>query len=312
MTNAFGFETTTEEVLEGIELSGKLAVITGATSGLGLETARALASKGAKVVILGRNPEKLKNAENVLSDMNLAGEIDTALLDLADLDNVRVAAEHLLQRYTKIDILVNNAGVMICPFGHTKQGFETHFGTNHMGHFLFTCLLVPALRAAASARVINLASAAHRIAPVDFDDPNFENRNYEKWVAYGNSKTANVLFSVALDARLKDSSVRSLAVHPGMILTDIARHITEEEAALMQEAPEPFKTVPQGAATSVWAATSPDLRDEGAKYLANCQIAPLDDSDAPIGGVKPYALCKDNAERLWSLSERLLGEQFPL
>jgi NAD(P)-dependent dehydrogenase (short-subunit alcohol dehydrogenase family) len=312
MGSEFGARSTTEDVLEGVDLTGRRAVVTGATSGLGLETARALASRGAEVVILGRSEEKLAAAERHLAEQDVTGAVRTSTLDLDDLDNVRASADTLLSRFDAIDILVNNAGVMVCPYGTTAQGFETQFGTNHLGHFLFTCRLAPALVAGAPCRVINLASSGHRAAPLDFDDPNFQKRPYEKWSAYGGSKTANVLFTVALDARLKSKGVRALAVHPGMIATDLGRHLTGEDMSMFAEPPERFKTIPRGAATTVWAATSPELQDVGGVYLADCQIAEVNDTDDPARGVKSYAISPEDAERLWHLSETLVGETFDL
>ncbi len=306
----FGQQSTTNDVIDGISLTGKTAVITGATAGLGIETSRALAGAGAKVVMVGRDEKKLQAAADQLRSMDFKGGVDTELMDLTDLDSVRSAAESLLARYPQLDILVNNAGVMVCPLGRTKQGFETQFGTNHLGHFLFTCLLAPALIAAAPARVVNLSSAGHRIAEINFDDPNFENSEYEKWRAYGASKTANALFAVGLDNRLKSKGVRSYAVHPGIIQTDLARHMSEDDKVLFSRPDVFYKSVPQGAATSVWAATSPDLADRGAIYLEDCHIAELTDNPEQRGGVRSYALDTDKADRLWEISENLVGTTF--
>lgn len=310
MTTGFGFESTTDDVLEGVDLTGRIVVVTGATSGLGLETARALASKGAEVTITGRSQEKLDDAVAQLRDMNLPGAISTAVLELGDLESVRSCAKDLLATLDRIDVLVNNAGVMVCPLGRTAQGFETQLGTNHVGHFLLTGLLAPLLIAAAPSRVVNLASAGHRLADLDLDDPNWESRDYDRWAAYGGSKTANVLFSVGLDARLKDKGVRSYAVHPGMIMTPLARHMVPEDLQMVQGETEPFKEVPQGAATTVLAATSPALADTGGAYLADCQIADVDDTDAVSWGVRSYAMDPTRADRLWAVSEALVGETF--
>jgi len=312
MGRTFGFSSTTDDVVQGIDLAGRRAVITGATSGLGLETARALAGQGAEIVILGRSGDKLSAAKRYLAEQGVRGAVRTAILELADLDSVRAAAEELLGAVDSIDILVNNAGVMVCPFGTTAQGFEMQFGTNHLGHFLFTCLLAPALVAGAPARVVNLASSGHRVAPLDFNDPNFERRKYNRWVAYGGSKTANVLFTVGLDTRLRGKGVRALAVHPGVISTDLGRHLTDNDRAMFTKPPEPYKSIQQGAATSVWAATAPELEGVGGRYLANCQIAEVDDSADPTHGVKSYAISPDDAERLWQLSETLVGRSFDL
>ena len=193
---AFNHESTTDDVISGIRLDGKVAVITGASAGLGIETSRVLAGAGARLVMVARDEAKLAAAVEAITGSQPDAQIDTLLMDLADLDSVRSAAEQLRQREPKIDLLINNAGVMACPQAQTKDGLELQFGTNHIGHFLFTCLLVPSLLAAAPARIVNLSSAGHRFSDVDFDDPNFERRDYDKWVAYGQSKTANALFSV--------------------------------------------------------------------------------------------------------------------
>ncbi len=227
--SAFGFQSTTDEVCAGVDLSGKQAVITGASSGLGVETARALAQCGAAVLMVARDAQKLDAAAAQVREAVPGASVDTALLDLADLDSVRAGAADILARAPSIDLLINNAGVMACPLLRTAQGFEMQFGTNHLGHFLLTGLLAPALVAAAPSRVINLSSAGHRFAPVDMDDPNYTHRDYEKWQSYGQSKTANALFSVGLDRRLQDRGVRAFAVHPGMIMTELSRHMVPED-----------------------------------------------------------------------------------
>ena len=307
----FTRESTTDQVLEGISLEGKTAVVTGATSGLGLETARALASVGARVVILGRSANKLEAAAEQLKSLNLAGEIETGTLDLCDLDQIRNSASDLLQRFPEIHLLINNAGVMMCPLERTAQDFEMQFGTNHMGHFLFTCLIMPALLKGAPGRIVNLASAGHLYADINMDDPNYHSTPYEKWIAYGASKTANVLFAVGLDNRLKEKGIRSYAVHPGVIETELGRHMDDEESARFQQNPNIFhKSIPQGSATSVLAATSPDLEGQGAIYLEDCNIAKVNDDSAVPGGVRSYALNPERADRLWSISEDLVGEKF--
>ncbi len=312
----FGFESTTDDVLEGISLDDKVVLVTGATAGLGIETTRALAAAGAKVVMLGRNPEALALEAANLGDLGLAGQVDTQTVDLASLDSVRESAAAILAAYPRIDVLINNAGVMACPLQRTADGFEMQFGTNHLGHFLLTCLIAPSLLAGAPARVINLSSTGHKLSNVNLEDPNYQQRDYDKWVAYGESKTANVLFSVALDQRLRARGVRSLAVHPGVIMTKLSRHLSEADIEnLINSAPEgeslDWKSVEQGAATSVWAATAPELADKGALYLENCQIAvPAEPGQG--GGVEAYALDPETAERLWRLSEQLVGQQFEL
>ena len=229
---------------------------------------------------------------------------------------MRAASADILAAHPSINLLINNAGVMACPLLRTAQDFEMQFGTNHVGHFLFTCLLAPALVAGAPARVVNLSSAGHKFADFNFDDPNYQSREYEKWQAYGESKTANALFSVGLDARLKDKGVRAYAVHPGVIMTELSRHMDESDFATLSERSPAgeelvFKSVEQGAATSVFAATAIELAEKGGIYLENCQIA------APAvqgsgSGVESYALDPAAAERLWTLSEALVGQSFKL
>ena len=310
----FGFESTTDDVLEGISLTGKTVLVTGATAGLGIETSRALAAVGASVVMLGRNPEVLEQEAEALRGMSLPGQIATHTIDLANLDSVREAADAIVAKYPRIDIVINNAGVMACPLMRTADGFEMQFGTNHLGHFLLTCLIMPAVLAGAPGRIVNLSSSGHKFSDVNLDDPNYQQRDYDKWVAYGESKTANALFSVALDQRLKSQGIRSLAVHPGVIMTKLGRHLSEADIEnLMNSAPEgeslDWKSVEQGAATSVWAATAPELADKGALFLENCQIA-VAAEPGKGGGVEDYALDPESADRLWALSEQLVGQRF--
>ena len=256
----FDNTSTTNDVIQGISLAGKLALITGASAGLGIETCRTLAAAGAEVVMIARDSGKLEAARDQVAQAVPGASLQTQIVDLADLDSVRSGAAELLSRFDRIDLLINNAGVMACPLMRTAQGFEMQFGTNHVGHFLFTCLLAPALVAAGDCRVINLSSGGHKFANTNFDDPSYETREYEKWQAYGESKTANALFSVGLDKRLAGQGVRSFAVHPGVIMTELSRHMTEDDfLSLSERSPAGeelvFKTLEQGAATSVWAAT---------------------------------------------------------
>jgi len=313
----FGFESTTAEVISGQDLRGRVALVTGASAGLGVETARTLAGAGATVWLLARDRAKLDAALATLEAESLPGRLESALLDLADLDQVRAAAAGLLASCPKIDLLINNAGVMACPYAETAQGFEMQLGTNHIGHFLLTGLLLPALRAGAidgrETRVVNLSSAGHRYSAIHFDDPNYRQRPYDKWEAYGQSKTANVLFSVALDARMQSAGVRSFAVHPGAISTELGRHMDNDDmariAASFPGGKFSFKTVPQGAATSVWAATAPELAGRGGLYLEDCHIAEAATADSPAG-VQAWALDPASAERLWQLSEQWVGQSF--
>ena len=310
----FDAQSTTDQVIEGISLAGKFAVVTGASSGLGVETCRVLAAAGASVLMVARDASKLEEVVQSLRQSNPAARLDSLVMDLADLDSVRTVASAILARHPQIHMLVNNAGVMACPLGRTAQGFELQFGTNHLGHFLLTCLLAPALVAGAPGRVVTLSSAGHKLAPVNFDDPVYQRRDYDKWQAYGESKTANALFALGLDTRLSGTGVRSFAVHPGAIITGLGRHMDQADLQeLMSRAPAGqqmnMKTLEQGAATTVWAATSADLERRGGLYLEDCHIADLA-TPGVDGGVESYALDEAAADRLWDLSEALVGQAF--
>lgn len=320
--SGFGFESTTDDVLEGKDLSGKTVFITGGNSGLGQETARAMATKGAHVVISGRDQAKLDEAATTIKQGSGSNAVETIVADLASLDSVRACGKEAKERFDKIDLLINNAGVMACPQGETSDGFERQFGTNHLGHFELTKHLMPLLEKGESKRIVNLSSLAHHRDTVHFDDPNFENREYDKWESYGQSKTANSLFSVALQERLKDKGFDVFAVHPGGIMTNLGRHMSEEDIASLRksfaeraeadgEEPMGFKSIPQGAATQCWAATADELKGEGGVYCEDCHIAEVNETSA-MSGVRSYALDKDDAEKLWSLSEELVGEPFTL
>jgi NAD(P)-dependent dehydrogenase (short-subunit alcohol dehydrogenase family) len=305
----FNATSTADDVIRGISLAGKFAVVTGASSGLGVETARVLSAAGAEVLLVARDTEKLQAVAEDLRQQRPGARLHTQIMDLADLDSVRAASAEILQRHPRIHLLINNAGVMACPLARTAQGFEMQFGTNHMGHFLFTCLLAPALLAAAPGRVVNLSSGGHRFANFNFDDPAYFERDYHNWQAYGESKTANILFTVALDKRLRERGVRALAVHPGVILTNLGRHLQpvdfewlQAQTPLGQEVV--FKSVEQGSATTVWAATAAELEGKGGIYLEDCQIA-RPAVPGVDGGVESYALDAAAAERLWLLSEEL-------
>jgi NAD(P)-dependent dehydrogenase (short-subunit alcohol dehydrogenase family) len=327
----FGFETTAEQTLAGIDLSGKTAVVTGATSGIGLETARALASAGARVVITARDKAKADEALVKLRAEVPKGQFESAAMELGSLKSVRAAAKEILSRHPRIDILINNAGVMATPFGRTEDGFETQFGVDHLGHFVFTNMLAPALIAAAPSRVVCLSSAAHLNSDVLWDDVNFEHTPYDKFKAYGQAKTANMLFALGLDKRLAARGVRANGVHPGVISTNLGRYMTKEDIAAMMkrsssrsadtkeakpEADKPrpsglaYKSIPQGAASSVWAATSPELAKMGGAYIEDCHIA--QPHERGMMGVKAYALDPASAERLWAISEKMVGQSFAL
>jgi len=309
---AFGSTTTTDEVLAGIDLTGKTAYVTGASAGLGVETVRALASAGAEVVMAARDPDKVRGAMASVRAAVPTANLETAELDLASLASVRAAAAAFLARHDRLDLLINNAGVMACPAAVTGDGFELQLGTNHLGHFLLTGLLTPALVAAAPARVVNLSSRGHVRSDIRWDDPHFRAGPYDNWEAYGQSKTANILFTVELDRRLAPHGVRSYAVHPGVIYTELSRHLTSDDlAALRSRAPggrlEP-KTLAAGAATSVWAATSPDLADTGGVYLEDCRVSDHIMAGGATDGHAPWALDPVAARRLWSWSEAEVGQ----
>ncbi len=307
--SAFTREATALEVIAGHDLSGKVAVITGGASGIGLETTRALLHAGARVLVAVRDPERAAEALATLEAQ--PGQLDTVTLDLASLASVREAAAQVLSMTKEVHLLFNNAGTMATPFGHTTDGFETQFGTNHLGHFLFTTLLMPALIAAAPARVVVLTSSGHRRSDVHLDDPNFQHRPYEKWSAYGQSKTANSLFAVDLTRRYQEQGVTANAVHPGGIMTNLQRFLPREEQLAMGWMDEQgnlnplFKTPEQGAATSVWAAVGSELEGVGGLFLEDVGESLPFDPALPFTGYMPYARDPQTAQALWTLSEDL-------
>ncbi len=311
----FGFESTADDVLAGKDLTGKTVFVTGGSSGLGQETARAMAAKGAHIVLAARDQAKLDEAVAAIREDVADANLETLVCDLASLDSIKTAGAEANNRFEKIDLLINNAGVMACPKMETADGFEMQFGTNHLGHFALTKHLMPLVEAGSDKRIVNLSSRGHHIAPSNLDDPNFESADYEPWLSYGQSKTANVLFTKGLEDRFADRGVHAYAVHPGGIQTNLGRHLTEEMVENLRKRMEStgsgmtFKTIPQGAATQVWAATADELEGQGAVYCEDCHVAPLDDASAD-GGVRSYALDQANADKLWALSEQLTGETF--
>jgi len=317
----FGEFTTTDEVLSGVDLTGKRIFITGVSAGLGVETARALVAHGADVVGAVRDLNKADRATAGVRDAARqgGGSLELVQLDLASLASVRACADALNADGRPFDVVIANAGVMATPFGHTVDGFETQFGTNHLGHFVLVNRIAGLIRP--GGRLVNLSSAGHRYADVDLDDPGFARTEYAPFVAYGRSKTANILFAVAFDRRWKDRGIRATAVHPGGIKTELGRHMDREaEARLIASINEnnaktglpPFryKTVPEGAATSVWAAVVAPAAEVGARYCEDCHVAEVVSDPLIRRGVRPYALDLDRAEALWTLSERMVGETF--
>ena len=324
MTQVWGATSTTAEVLSGIDLHGKRVLVTGVSAGIGVETARALAAHGADVTGAARDLGKAEAATaQVRKDAaSNGGSFELVALDLASLKSVRACADELLARGEAFDLVIANAGVMTTPFGHTVDGFETQFGTNHLGHFVLVNRIASLIRK--GGRLVNLSSAGHRRANVNLEDPNFERAPYDPMVAYGRSKTANILFAVAFDARHRGRGVRAAAVHPGAIHTELGRYMDAGQLQNLvdrinqQLAAEgksfEWKTIPQGAATSVWAAVVAPADEIGGRYCANCQVGEIVRDETTITalseGVLAYALDPDNAEALWKKSEELVGESF--
>ena len=311
--SGFGVRSTAAEVVSGLDLTGKVALVTGGYSGLGLETVRALAGSGARVVVGARRPETAAN------DLDGIPGVEILKLDLSDPASIDAFATEVAAATPKIDILINNAAIMANPLSRDARGYESQFATNHLGHFQMTARLWPMLKAAGpGTRVVALSSIGHRIGGVDFDDVNFERRDYDKWQAYGQAKSANALFAVHLDALGKAHGIRAFAVHPGGILTPLQRHLTMEEQIAMGwidkdgNVDPRFKSVEQGAATSVWCATSPMLDGKGGVYCEDCDIAAIWAEGMSVNvGVRPHAIDPQAAARLWSLSEDLTGVAFP-
>jgi NAD(P)-dependent dehydrogenase (short-subunit alcohol dehydrogenase family) len=293
MAEKFGATSTTDDVLAGVDLHGKRILVTGVSAGLGVETARALAAHGASVIGAARDLAKaeLAIAEARRDAAAAGGSIDLVELDLASLESVRACADKLLAEGKPLDVIITNAGVMATPFGKTADGFETQFGTNHLGHFVLVNRLASLIPS--GGRVVALASSGHRFADVDLDDPGFERTPYEPFLAYGRSKTANILFAVAFDQRHRARGVRAAAVHPGGIHTELARHMDESQLTALVDrinsqlasegkGPFQFKTIPQGAATSVWAAAVAAAEDVGGRYCENCHVSEVVADDVVI------------------------------
>jgi len=315
MTQQFNALSTTDEVLEGVDLTGKHVLVTGVSAGLGVETARALAAHGASVVGTVRDLDKGRRATAGIPGLELIE------MDLASLRSVRRAADKLNAKGDKFDLVIANAGVMAIPTKTlTEDGFETQFGTNHLGHFVFVNRVASLFKP--GARLVNLSSAGHRYSDVNLEDPNFERTEYSDFGAYGRSKTANILFAVEFDRRHEARGVRATAVHPGGIQTELARHMAPDSLTRMVKRinednqksglpPFAFKTIPQGAATSVWAGVVAPAEDVGARYCEDCHVAEIIDGGADLrGGVRPYALDGNRAKALWAKSEEMVDERF--
>jgi NAD(P)-dependent dehydrogenase (short-subunit alcohol dehydrogenase family) len=321
MAETYGATSTTDEVLAGLDLSGKRILVTGVSAGLGVETARALAAHGATVVGAARDLAKAKTATEVVrAGAANGGGLELIELDLANLASVRACADALVAAGKSFDLVVANAGVMATPFGKTSDGFETQFGTNHLGHFVFVNRIASLMKP--GSRLVNLSSAGHRFSDVDLEDPNFDHTPYAEFTAYGRSKTANILFAVEFDRRRKAQGVRAAAVHPGGIQTELGRYMSAElrdglianinaanEAAGV--AAFSWKTIPQGAATSVWAGVVAPADAVGGLYCEDCHVAELTESAEIRTGVRSYALDPERAKALWAKSEEMVGERFP-
>jgi NAD(P)-dependent dehydrogenase (short-subunit alcohol dehydrogenase family) len=312
MAGTFGATSTTDEVLEGVDLSGKRILVTGVSAGLGVETARTLAAHGAHVVGAARDLDKAKAAtDQVRAQVAKGGRFELVALDLASLASVRACADGLVSVGKPFDLIIANAGVMACPKGQTADGFETQFGTNHLGHFVLINRIASLLKP--GSRLVNLSSAGHRFADVDLDDPNFERTPYTEFGAYGRSKTANILFAVEFDRCHKANGVRATAVHPGGIQSELSRYLTPEvrqqltarldriNAANAAAGLPPFayKTIPQGAATSVWAGVVASADQVGGRYCEDCHVAERGEGAEAMAGVRAYALDPDHAKALW-------------
>jgi len=323
MVKAFDRNSTSDDVLEGSDLRGKRVFITGVSSGLGLESARALAAHGAAVIGTARDLEKARRETAVVRDVagQSGGSFDIVAMDLADLSSVRTVAESVVEDGRSLDLVIANAGIMATPFGHTTDGFELQFGTNVLGHFVLGNRLAPLMQE--GARLIVLSSNAHRIADVDLDDPNFDRKPYEPWAAYGASKTADALFAVAFDARNRERGVRAASIHPGTIQTDLTRNLdpaefqaafkamNDQHIALGNPPFEP-KTIPQGAATTLWVGIVADSTIIGGKYCEDCGVGQVLENanvSAFAPGVLAYALNPERADAFWAKAVELVGHR---
>jgi NAD(P)-dependent dehydrogenase (short-subunit alcohol dehydrogenase family) len=313
----FDARSTADQVISGVDLFGRLAVITGGGAGLGMETARALAAAGADVVVAGRNKAVLEAAVDELKG-SARGAVVGAELDLLSLGSVADFARRIEAMGRPVDLLILNAAIMACPLARSPEGVESQLATNYVGHALLTSRLTPALLKAPAARVIALSSNAHQMSPVVFDDINYERRPYDPWEAYSQSKTATCLLAVQVRQALGRQGVTAHTLHPGGVFTGLLKHVSGALAAELSERYKfdasaiEVKSIPQGAATTVWAATEPALHDRPTLYLEDCQVAPLLSKPTYVHGVMPYALDAENAAALWRAAERMIGADMPL
>jgi NAD(P)-dependent dehydrogenase (short-subunit alcohol dehydrogenase family) len=300
IASPFGFSSTAAEVVRGHDLRGKTAIVTGGSAGIGLETTRALSSAGARVVVPARDVAKAKTAVGNLATVEP--------MELTQPDSIAAFAEQFVKSGAALDLLVNNAGIMAAPLTRVARGIESQLATNHFGHFELTLRLWPALQRAKAARIVSVSSVGHRRSPFLFEDWNFEKSPYDRWVAYGQAKTANVLFAVAANAR----GIKSFSLHPGAIVTGLAKFMLPEEMDALKTRAAEFKTPEQGAATTVWCAVSPLLEGLGGVYCENCNVAEQVPNDSKLtSGVRPWATDAALAERLWTLSEEITSLRVP-
>lgn len=315
--SGFNAQSTAKEVIKGIDLTGKNVILTGGNTGIGLETAKVMAEAGAQVIVIARNFEKAKKNLDGIANVQLEK------MDLADPASIDAFSQNFIASGKPLHFLINNAGIMWVPLRKDSRGFESQLATNHLGHFQLTARLWSALKKANGAKVINLSSFGHHYSGFNFDDPNFEHREYETLQGYGQSKTATNLFSMELDNRAKEFGVRAFSVHPGSVGgTDLAREaslelfkkmgILDDNGIIRPEVAAMLKTVPQGAATTVWCATSPKLNNLGGVYCEDVEVAELDLSDGTTSskGVMPWSLDEASAKKLWTLSESMTNVQF--
>ncbi len=309
--SGLGAQTTAREALGDARLEGKIAIVTGGYAGIGLETTRVLAGAGATVIVPARSEAKAKTAIGAL-DPAVRERVSIEPMDLADPASIDAFAARFVASGRPLHLLVENAGIMATPLARDARGFESQLATNHLGHFQLAVRLRPALARAKGARVVVLSSRGHVRGGVDFEDPNFERRPYDKWKAYGQSKTANVLFAIGLDARGAAEGIRAFSLHPGAIMTELGRHVPPDEMKVVIEnalkVPGGVKTIEQGAATTIWCATSPRLEGKGGVYCEDCDIAEAVPADHPQPkGVRPWANDPALAEKLWERSEAWTG-----